>query len=77
MEADSDLATRMCIVTRECLDEAVLLRFVRSPDGVAVPGRWRLLVYFGALGLAFTLFELSFYVVVCKCLLGHFAQNQF
>lgn len=37
MEADSDLATRMCIVTRECLDEAVLLRFVRSPDGVAVP----------------------------------------
>ncbi len=37
MEADSDLATRMCIVTRECLDEAALLRFVRSPDGVAVP----------------------------------------
>ena len=37
MEADSDLADRMCIVTREVMDEAVLLRFVRSPDGVAVP----------------------------------------
>ncbi|MFO1122841.1 MAG: RNA-binding protein [Hyphomicrobiales bacterium] len=37
MEADADLATRMCIVTRECRDEAALLRFVRSPDGLAVP----------------------------------------
>jgi uncharacterized protein len=27
----------MCIVTREVKDEAKLIRFVRSPDGVAVP----------------------------------------
>lgn len=27
----------MCIVTREVKDEAELIRFVRSPDGVAVP----------------------------------------
>ena len=27
----------MCIVTREVKDEADLIRFVRSPDGVAVP----------------------------------------
>jgi predicted RNA-binding protein YlxR (DUF448 family) len=27
----------MCIVTREVRDEAELIRFVRSPDGVAVP----------------------------------------
>ena len=37
MGADGELATRMCIVTRECLDEAALLRFVRSPEGVVVP----------------------------------------
>jgi uncharacterized protein len=28
---------RMCIVTREVKDEADLLRFVRSPDGMAAP----------------------------------------
>jgi len=37
MEADADLATRMCIVTRECLDESALIRFVRGPSGDAVP----------------------------------------
>ena len=37
MEADADLATRMCIVTRECLDESALIRFVRGPAGDAVP----------------------------------------
>ena len=36
-EADQPLADRMCIVTREVKDEADLIRFVRSPDGVAVP----------------------------------------
>lgn len=37
MEADPELAERMCIVTREVMDEAELIRFVRSPSGVAVP----------------------------------------
>lgn len=37
MEADDTLAERMCIVTRVVKDEAELLRFVRSPDGHAVP----------------------------------------
>ena len=37
MEADETLAARMCIVTRVVKDEAELLRFVRSPDGQAVP----------------------------------------
>jgi predicted RNA-binding protein YlxR (DUF448 family) len=27
----------MCIVTRECLDESALIRFVRGPSGEAVP----------------------------------------
>lgn len=31
------MADRMCIVTREVKDEAELIRFARSPDGVAVP----------------------------------------
>lgn len=37
MEADAELATRMCIVTRECLDESALIRFVCGPSGEAVP----------------------------------------
>jgi uncharacterized protein len=37
MMADSDLAERMCIVSRKVRDEAELIRFVRSPDGDAVP----------------------------------------
>jgi len=37
MEVAADLATRMCIVTRECLDESALIRFVRGPSGEAVP----------------------------------------
>ncbi|WP_395663888.1 RNA-binding protein [Aestuariivirga sp.] len=37
IEADQPLADRMCIVTRTVKDEAELIRFVRSPDGVAVP----------------------------------------
>lgn len=37
MEVDGDLAERMCIVTRECQDESALIRFVRGPDGNAVP----------------------------------------
>jgi len=36
-EADSGLAERMCIVTRVVRDESALIRFVRSPDGSAVP----------------------------------------
>ena len=36
-EADGDLTERMCIVTRAVLDESALLRFVRGPDGTAVP----------------------------------------
>lgn len=31
------MADRMCIVTREVRDDAELIRFVRSPDGMAVP----------------------------------------
>jgi hypothetical protein len=37
MEAGIDLVERMCIVTRQCLDEDALIRFVRGPDGEAVP----------------------------------------
>ena len=39
MEAglDEHLTERMCIVTREVHDEDGLIRFVRSPDGYAVP----------------------------------------
>lgn len=37
MEVEAELATRMCIVTRECRDESELIRFVRSPAGDAVP----------------------------------------
>ena len=36
-ELDADLTERMCIVTREVKDETGLVRFVRSPDGMAVP----------------------------------------
>ena len=36
-ELDSDLTERMCIVTREVKDEVALIRFVRSPDGFAIP----------------------------------------
>ncbi len=34
---NEDLATRMCIVSRETHDEAELIRFVRGPEGQAVP----------------------------------------
>ena len=34
---DEALTERMCIVTRAVLDEDELIRFVRSPDGHAVP----------------------------------------
>ena len=34
---DTDLVERMCIVTREVKDEDALVRFVRGPDGQAVP----------------------------------------
>ena len=37
MAGGTDLAERMCIVTRECLDESELIRFVRGPGGEAVP----------------------------------------
>ncbi|CAN5372363.1 RNA-binding protein [soil metagenome] len=37
MEADTALADRMCIVTRDVADESELLRFVRAPDGAVVP----------------------------------------
>jgi predicted RNA-binding protein YlxR (DUF448 family) len=37
MEADAELAERMCIVSREVMDEAALIRFVRGPSGEAVP----------------------------------------
>jgi uncharacterized protein len=37
MEAGEGLVERMCIVTRECLDETALIRFVRGPGGEAVP----------------------------------------
>jgi predicted RNA-binding protein YlxR (DUF448 family)/ribosomal protein L7Ae-like RNA K-turn-binding protein len=36
-EADEIVAERMCIVTREVLDEAQLIRFVRGPEGAVVP----------------------------------------
>ncbi|MGE0005945.1 MAG: RNA-binding protein [Parvibaculaceae bacterium] len=36
-EADGTVAERMCIVTREVMDEAELIRFVRGPDGAVVP----------------------------------------
>lgn len=36
-EQDTALTERMCIVTREVKDEDALIRFVRSPDGHAVP----------------------------------------
>ena len=36
-EADTALADRMCILTREVKDEAELIRFVRAPDGEVVP----------------------------------------
>ncbi len=36
-EAEESVAERMCIVTREVLDEARLIRFVRGPDGAVVP----------------------------------------
>jgi uncharacterized protein len=36
-EADAELAERMCIVSREVMDEAALIRFVRAPSGEAVP----------------------------------------
>ena len=37
MEGGADLAERMCIVTREVMDEDALIRFVRGPDGDVVP----------------------------------------
>ena len=37
MEGGADLAERMCIVTREVMDEDALIRFVRGPDGGVVP----------------------------------------
>jgi len=36
-EDERELAERICIVTREVRDEADLIRFVRAPDGAAVP----------------------------------------
>lgn len=36
-EVGADLTTRMCIVSREARDETELIRFVRGPDGEAVP----------------------------------------
>ena len=37
MEVEADVAERMCIVTRKVCEEDALIRFVRSPDGEAVP----------------------------------------
>lgn len=37
IEADGIVAERMCIVTRQVMDEAHLIRFVRGPDGGVVP----------------------------------------
>lgn len=37
MKVDEALAERMCIVTREVRDESRLIRFVRGPNGFAVP----------------------------------------
>ncbi|QIG47290.1 RNA-binding protein [Nordella sp. HKS 07] len=36
-EAEEIVVERMCIVTREVMDEAQLIRFVRGPDGGVVP----------------------------------------
>lgn len=36
-EADEIVADRMCIVTREVMDETGLIRFVRGPEGAVVP----------------------------------------
>jgi len=36
-EAEENVAERMCIVTREVMDEAQLIRFVRGPDDAVVP----------------------------------------
>ena len=36
-EADEIVTDRMCIVTREVMDEVRLIRFVRGPDGAVVP----------------------------------------
>ena len=36
-EVEAIVAERMCIVTREVMDEAQLIRFVRGPDGTVVP----------------------------------------
>ncbi|MBM3520936.1 MAG: RNA-binding protein [Alphaproteobacteria bacterium] len=36
-EDDTGMAERMCIVSRQVRDEADLIRFVRGPDGAAVP----------------------------------------
>ncbi|MGH6907257.1 MAG: RNA-binding protein [Aestuariivirga sp.] len=41
MEVEAELAARMCIVTRKCLDERALIRFVRGPAGEAVPDMGR------------------------------------
>jgi predicted RNA-binding protein YlxR (DUF448 family) len=37
MEVEDALADRMCIVTREAMNEDQLIRFVRGPQGEAVP----------------------------------------
>ena len=36
-EAEELLTERMCVVTRQVLDEAQLIRFVRGPEGAVVP----------------------------------------
>ena len=50
--AGRTLSERMCIVTREVMDEDALIRFVRSPDGEAVPDLQRHLAGAGCLGVA-------------------------
>jgi uncharacterized protein len=37
VELDEQVTERMCVVTREVHDEDALIRFVRGPDGNAVP----------------------------------------
>jgi hypothetical protein len=37
MDVEDELADRMCIVTREVMNEDRLIRFVRGPQGEAVP----------------------------------------
>ena len=37
IEGGADVAERMCIVTRKVCEEDALIRFVRSPEGDAVP----------------------------------------